>query len=522
MQTPLASLSLVVLALALACAPAAPTTPASPAEPRRAAEQVLRVGTTAFPSGITPFATAFGLWSIGNQFDALLRFNSSYDLVPGIAERWELTPDGLAWRLFLRKDLVFSNGEKLTAEDVVHTIETGRTARPPLPVAAQDPLLRGARLVDEYTVDLLMSERNVATLYVGPSWQIWSKKHFETVGRDGFLTNPVGSGPYVLAEYLPNQQLVYRLRRDYTHPYRRPVATEIRIVNVPEPSSLLNGLRTGEIDLVVSTGFSPDQARQARDSGIVVVEPPRQAGYYAILFNREPIKGTPYEDKRVRLALNYAVDKETIARTLYAGFAQPLSQLSVPGDPSYNPDLKPVPYDPARARQLLAEAGYPNGFSAGAIQFVARPLNTSVLQAVQSMHREVGVQWELQPVESGIYVDIAYGRNGREAMRREMLDAGGSNTNGIWTFPWGLLKCEQAAPLHCVPELDRFMKLALAEIDKEKRNAHLRAAMKAWVDEWPMIFLVTSPAFTLHSTKVRGFEWTTQSYYYLDGTYKVE
>jgi peptide/nickel transport system substrate-binding protein len=523
MRSPVARLSVVLLFIAVACAPAAPSPapsgPGAPAEPKRAAQQVLRIGTNIFPNGLTPFATAFGFWSLGNQFDALLNFDAKYDLVPGIAERWELAPTGDAWRFYLRKDLTFSTGEKLTADDVVHVIETGRAER--MPVAQQDAQLRGARLVDEYTVDILMAERNVATLYVTPSWQIWSKKHYESVGKNGFLAQPVGSGPYVLAEYVPSQTIVYKLRTDRPHPYRKPIVTEIRITNVPEPSALINGMRTGEIDMALGS-FSPDQARQAKDSGITVVQPPRQAGYYSILFNKDPIKGTPYEDKRVRLALNYAVDKDAIAKTLYAGFAQPIGQLSVPGDPSYNPDLKPVPFDPATAKRLLAEAGYPNGFRAGAIDFVARPQNTSVLQAVQSMHRDVGVQWELNPVESGVYVDIAYGLNGRDAQRKEMIEAGGSNTNGIWTFPWAFLKCAQAKPLYCVPELDRNMQLALAELDKEKRNAHLRTAMKAWVEEWPMVFLISTPQFTLLGTNLRGFVWTTQSFYYLDGIYKVE
>jgi peptide/nickel transport system substrate-binding protein len=242
-----------------------------------------------------------------------------------------------------------------------------------------------------------------------------------------------------------------------------------------------------------------------------------------MLFVKDVIKGTALEDRRVRLAMNYAVDKETISKTLYAGFSEPLGQLTVPGDPAYNPSVRPIPFDTAQAKRLLAEAGYPNGFRiAGGFQFVPRPLSTSVLTAVQSMHRDVGIIYDLVPLESGRYVQIAFGTGGADKARTEFLAGDGSNNNGIWTFPWGFLKCDQPAPIYCNPPTDTAMFAALQETDAAKRNAHLQTALKAWSDEVPMVFLVSAPQFTLATTKVQGFEWTTQVFYYLDGIYKSE
>lgn len=510
--------------LAVACAPAAQPTPspqtggaAQPSGPKRAANQVLRIGTNRFPAGVTQLASAFNIQWYGAMFDSLVTFDKDFNIQPAVAVRWELLPDNSAWRFTIRNDLTFSNSDRLTAEDVAFTVNEQVKERSPQ--WALSPFLTGARAINETTVDLLISQRDVATLFNSPGWLIWPAKYYQQVGKDGFITKPIGSGPYVLADYKPNAEIVYRLRPNYTHPYRKVELTEIVIRAVPEPSALIVGLRTGEIDFANGSTFLADQAKQAESQGLVVET--KQVSYVSVLFSEEKVKGTPLENEKVRLAMNYAVDKAAISRTIFAGLSQPIGQYAVPDAPHYNPTLQPVPYDVATAKRLLAEAGYPNGFrlESGLI-FTNSALNAQLYQAVQGFHREVGIQYDLDPVELGTYIDIAYGRGAKP--RSAMFEAGSSNTNGVFSFTWGFLKCQGGAGWWCVPAMDAAMEKALAEPDTAKRKQYLQEAVKALRDSWNMVYLVSTPQFNIYSKKVAGFAWTTPTYYSLDSVFITE
>ncbi|MFN8535531.1 MAG: ABC transporter substrate-binding protein [Dehalococcoidia bacterium] len=518
--------ALAVLGIfAAACAPATQPTPttsqtggqAPPAGPKRAANQVLRIGTNRFPAGVTNFASAFnGQW-YGAMFDSLVQFDKDFNLKPAIATKWELLPDNSAWRFTLRNDLVFSNGDKLTAEDVAFTVNEQTTGRSPQ--WALSPFLTGAKAVNETTVDLLITQRDVATLFNSVGWLIWPAKYYQSVGKDAFLLKPIGTGPYVLAEFRPNTEIIYRKRTDREHPYRKVELSEIVVRAVPEPSALLAGLRTGEIDFANGSTFLADQAIQARNQGMTVDI--KQVSYISILFSEEKVKGTPLENEKVRQAMNYAVDKVSMAKNIFAGMAEPIGQYAVPEAGHYNPTIQPVPYDVATAKRLLTEAGYPNGFKLeNGLVFTNSPLNAQIFQAVQGFHREIGIQYELDPVELGAYIDFAYGRGNRT--RPPMFEAGSSNTNGVFSFTWGFLKCQGGAGWWCVPALDTAMEKALAETDTAKRKQYLQEAVKGLRDSWNMIYLTSTPQFNIYSKKMAGFNWTTPSYYSLDSVYMVE
>jgi peptide/nickel transport system substrate-binding protein len=452
------------------------------------------------------------------QFDSLLNFGKDFVVLPGVAERWELQPDGTTWRFSLRKDLVFGNGERMTADDVVFTFEMLLTPSPTNTVGRQLLYTTGARKVDDYTVEVTTRQRDYSLIYVAPNVFIVSKKAVEAIGgyRE-FIANPKGggTGPYEFVEGKTTDGVVWRLRGT-PHPYRKPIAPEVRWRVIPDPSQRLNGLRTNELD--VATGITnPDLIDTAKREGMTVLA--ATDAYLNILFNKREAEQTPLRDRRVRLALNYAVDKEAIARTIYRGYGTPIGQLAAPNTPLYNPAIPPIPYDPARARQLLAEAGYPNGFTLQGLDFPnTDPVGISVMQAVHSAHRDIGVNYQLNPLEFGQYVAVALG----QAPRKELISAGGTNPNGIFSFSWQFLKCDQPPQvvLWCVQAMDDLISQAYAEPDVNRRWALLREAMKAWSDDVPMVFLVGTASFVVTGPKIKGLERTTPSYYTYDSVYR--
>ncbi|GIW05565.1 MAG: hypothetical protein KatS3mg060_0370 [Dehalococcoidia bacterium] len=263
----LARLVSIVTLLVVGCAPGTAPTPQTggqqpPAE-RRAADQTVRFAVAAIPSSASPESTSAQNYLFNAQFDAMAHLDAKFNLNPWVAMRWEFLPNDNAWRFFLRNDLTFSNGDKLTAEDVAFTARLIANQTPPLPQKAVLAKLVDARVVDPYTVDLITSERDASVLYGMPYFLVFPKAYYEQVGKDQFGVKPIGSGPYELVEFRTNDTLVYRLRPNYVHPIRRPVATELRWKAVPDAAAIYNGIRTGEVDGAFS-GLTVEQAELAK------------------------------------------------------------------------------------------------------------------------------------------------------------------------------------------------------------------------------------------------------------------
>ncbi|MCS7002765.1 MAG: ABC transporter substrate-binding protein, partial [Dehalococcoidia bacterium] len=479
MRRRLAQQTVIVMALFLvACAPAAtPTGGTQPSEPRRSANQVLRASDSGLPPSASPEIAATRMHVFSAQFDALLSFGERFAIQPAVAERWELLPDNSAWRFFLRRDMTFSNGQRMTAADVEFTVNHLISTR--APQAGLMPAVTGARAVDEFTVDLLTRMRDVSVLYTAQYLYVFPRAYYESIGRDQFALRPIGTGPYELVEFRPGDLFVYRLRQNFTHPFRRPVLTEIRWQSIPDGSTAIAGLRAGELDLAVGP-FTPDQAEQVRRDGLNVDV--QLITNHSIRFTVDGIAraNSPMADRRVRLAMNYAIDKETIARTIYRGLAQPTGQVPPPDSLMWDPNLQPFPYDPARARQLLAEAGYPNGFrAAGPLDFTQSFQQPQLMLAIQDYLRRVGIEIQIENRDFGTYFDIALGRGGRQ--RNELLAGNINDNNGFFSLQRSLLTCDAppASLIYCVPAFDENFNRAVQELDPQRRAEFLRAANRA-------------------------------------------
>ncbi|MCS7001703.1 MAG: hypothetical protein NZ518_02525, partial [Dehalococcoidia bacterium] len=173
-----------------------------------------------------------------------------------------------------------------------------------------------------------------------------------------------------------------------------------------------------------------------------------------------------------------------------------------------------------RARQLLTEAGYPNGFRLlGGLSF-SQAENPAIMQSIQDFHRQIGVQYDLNPLEPATYVQMALGVR----PRTELISAGGSNANGIFSFSWQFFRCDQppAAVLWCSPRMDQILTQAYGEPDLNRRNQLLREASRVLAEEQALVFLVTTPNFVIVGPKMRDFQRLTPSYYTFDSIFRSE
>ncbi|GIW10644.1 MAG: heme-binding protein A [Dehalococcoidia bacterium] len=511
----------LLAALVVACAPAASPTTGGAAQPtgeRRAANQALRIAKAGLPGGVTPELSSSNNEIFYAIFDTLTTYGKNFELRPAVATRWEFRQAESAWRFTLRQDLEFSNGQKLTADDVVYSANL--IVQKNLPTRSFLPSLDRAVKVNETTVDLI-SRTPDFTLVAGTPWvSVFPAAYHQQVGRD-FATRPIGSGPYELAEFRPADVIRFKLR-SASHPYRQPIATELEFRAIPELTQQISGLRAGEIDIAQSN-FNSDQAEQLKRAGLVVQTLLTENNFALFSQPEMKVRNTPLNDRRVRLALNYAVNKEAIANDLFKGYAQPVGQFGFPGSEFWNPETRPIPYDPAQARRLLAEAGYPNGFKLPVgIEYTPQTVNPEIAVAVQGMLREVGVEMEVASYEFAQFLDKYYGRQGQQ--KGDLFMVSNGNTTPYFTSGRGRFGCEgkDFEIWWCNEEFVRLYDLAVQEGDATKRADLFRRANAALVNDIPALFLVIRDGFLVHNPKIKGVEFTTRNIYNYDAAYRVE
>jgi len=505
----------------MSCAPASAPQSAAPAPPsttteKRAAAQKINVAQIGLPATLSPESSASNIALYAAMYDPLVFLDGKKNVIPWAAEKWGQTSP-LVWRFNLRKDLTFSNGDKLTAADVEFTLNTIVDKK--WPQTSQMNGLTGAKMVDDYTVDV-MTKAPDASVVPGLlfAW-ILPMKYYNTAQKEGFATKPIGSGPYELTDFRPNDVAVFK-KRSVEHPFRKVVATDLSIRSIVEQTQMQSGLKTGDLDIVTGL-LRPDVVDQIAKTDAKVDF--RTASNISALFSQpENIqRNTPLTNKTVRLALNYAVDKEAIAKNLFKGYAIATGQLSVPDSPGWNEDIKPVPYDPAMAKKLLADAGYPNGFKLPTgIEFTPQTVDPNIALAIQANLKDVGVDAAVTPFELAAFLDKYYGRNGQT--KGDLFIQSTGDTNGFMSQAQGLYSCDIPLVWWCNRDFDKNMQLANAELDLSKRGPLMQKAVRAFYDDVMDINLIISSTFIITGPKLRGFVWENASAFLWDNAYKID
>lgn len=512
-----------VLLVVSACSPA-PSTPAtsgSTITEQRSTNQVLRYSVQNMPVSMSTEATDLSREQFFMMYDPVVMMNGNHEIMPWAATKWDLVNPN-TWRITLRKDLVFSNGDKLTADDVEFTgkfVLENKVS----PISQLSSLV-DVKKVDDYTVDFISKNGDVSTLAGLSFLVIMPKKYFESVGRQGFGLKPIGSGPYTLAEFTPSQSSKFKLRTD-PHPFRKPILTEVTVQAVPENSAAIAGLKTGELDLT-SRGFSSDEIAGLEKEGYVIETPPQPGQGLFILFPKTETdqRDLPTKNKLVRQALNYAINRDQLSKAFYGGRAQATGQLVGGGSPFNDPAIQPYPYDPAKAKQLLAQAGYPNGFT------LSNPLDYSrafvlpdVIVAVQGMLRDIGVNTDISLNEQAVYVERFRGTRPKgDLYASGLYDPNGFNSTIRVYFGCDALYNTVGSVWYCNQEFDKLNAQAASEPDFAKRTTILRQAAKVITDDTCCIFLILTPTYRVHSSKVRGFQWGEDRIWNMDTIYKVD
>ena len=391
------------------------------------------------------------------MFDALVDVTGTEFLAlkPMLAERWE-NPNPTTWRFHLRRGVRFHNGDPFTAEDVKLTIDLALANKGSTQNSYLGPT-ESVRVIDPYTVELVTKTpfppllSNISRLHIVP-------RAYEKIGPDLFGTKqPIGTGPYRFVEWQRGQHIVLEANPDYWGGAPTPRRLMFRFI--ADPSTRAAELKAGGVDIITGPPVAQLKELATGDTTIVTVPAVRVIAYPINTLQK------PLGDVRVRRALNLAVDRETIVKTLLQGYGKPTGQPFIPGWLGYDPEVKPFPYDPAQARKLLAESGNPSGFevtwniSTGV--FLA---DREIAEAASAMLGQVGVRVRLVPTE-------------RAKIQKDLQAA---TFDGITAGQWGTTAESDVMakwffrPKIFTPELDGKLNQLVAagssEVDRTKRG----------------------------------------------------
>lgn len=428
---------------------------------------------------ITPFMLLYFI------HDALVKPMPGNINAPSLAESWSLAKDGVTYEFVLRKNAKFHNGDPVTAEDVKFSFERYKGSAATLLKAKVKEIQIAAPnrvrfVLKEPWPDFMAFYGTSAT---GAGW-IVPKKYIEKVGEDAYKKAPVGAGPYKFVSFNPGIELALEAFPDYWR--KVPSVKRVVMRSIPDEATRAASVKTGEVDLAYLFG-GPVAEDLRRSPGVKVVAPLLYGVYWLDFLDQWDPK-SPWHDRRVRQAASLAIDRNAINQAEMLGLGKAAGAF-VPPEFDFALKMAPPPFDPKRAKQLLVEAGHPNGFDAG--DLTPLPPYTSVGEAVGSYLQAIGIRTRVRAMERATFLANwrekkvhglligATGAAGNAAARLEPFFTKGG------TYAYGTR-----------PDIDDLFQRQARETDRAKREALLHQIQKIVADH-----TLAAPIFQ------QGFLW---------------
>ena len=419
------------------------------------------------PGIITPFMFMYAM------HDALLKPMPDNPMAPSLATTWQESPDGLAYDFDLRQGVKFHNGDAFTAEDVKFSFERYKGS------GASDlkKKIKAVEVVNPHHVRFQLHEPwpDFLTFYATPATGVgWivPKNYTEKIGSEKFKDQPVGLGPYRFVSYQPGVELVLEANPDYWR--QVPYVKRLVLKSVPEATTRLAMLKRQEVDVAYALfGALGEEVRRDPNLKLEPVFPPTTQ--WVVFTAQQYDPASPWFDKRVRLAANHAINRQAINEAETLGYSIPTGSI-IPRKFDGALVLEPYPYDPKKARQLLAEAGYANGFEAG--DCTADIAFTGLVEAIVNDLNAVGMRARMRPVERAAD-QAAHRDKTHKALALQGSGAFGSAATRLDAF----VTSTGSQSWIKDPEIDAWYAQQAKERDRQKRAVLLHQIQQKLYDE---------------------------------------
>jgi len=420
------------------------------------------------------------------------------ELIPMLAERWQVTDGGRTWKFQLRKGVHFHDGRELTAEDVKFTFSSIAREGSANSLSTEFRLIKSMEIESRYAITIHFDKPSVVFankvnqgLFASVAF-IQSKSSIESAGEEGAERRPIGTGPWKFVEHVRGDRVVYEAVEG--HWRATPNCKRLVMLKVPEPATRMAMLRAGSVDVIEIGGEYVDELKKV---GVRTLTMPNVAWVYVILGGQWPTKpsydrAVPWAQpdleraRKVRLALNLAVDKNAVMQRVMGNLGSVTgSWLAYPNDPWTTDALKnPYPYDPARAKALLSEAGYPKGFDVtmNLTAWPGRGYLPDVGEAVATYWEKIGIRVKRRPVDRAVFA-----ADFRARAYPGVTVAYASPVVGpeLWDNLIRISHSKAAVQLFIEhPKLDDFLDRLATEPSYDKRVKIMRDEMGPWMYDY--------------------------------------
>jgi peptide/nickel transport system substrate-binding protein len=417
------------------------------------------------PPQITPFAILYAL------HDGLVRPLPGQKVGSSLAESWKESPDGLTYEFKIRKGVTFHNGDPVTSEDVKFSYERYKGA------GAKELQARVARveIVDPAVVRFHLKSPwpDFMTFYgtsATAAGLVVPKKYLTQVGDAGFIKHPIGAGPFKFVSNQPGVELVLEAVPTYWR--HAPHVKRVVMKSVPEGTTRVAMLKKGEADIAYA--LDGEDAENVRRDPKLKLVPSKHASIYWIDMPEQWDPKSPWADRRVRQAAIHALDRKAINDVACLGYCPPTSVI-VPRVMEFALQTESPAYDPAKARQLLAEAGYPKGFDAG--DFTPTPPFMTVAETSANFLNAVGIRTKLRTMERAAFLSAW-----REKKLRGIFLAAVGNSGNAASRVESFIYSKGSYAYGGYPDLDDLFEQQARERNVARREALLHKIQQVTID----------------------------------------
>ena len=448
----------------------------------------------------TDFSTTVELGVLNQIYDTLLYYSpdGTKDPEPRIAESYEISDDGLDYTFHLRDDVTFHDGTPVTADDVVFSIELYKASEYQ---GSQISMLSSVEATDEHTVVCHLDAPYSPFLQGICSPMIASKAYYES-SEDDFVNNPIGSGPYKFVSRAKGSNIKLEANEDY---YRgAPEIKEVTFEVIPDSSTKAIALQTGEVNFAEIDSATKPQL-EANPAITIAEVPPSSFSYIAMNTEKEP-----FNDVKVRQAINYAIDRDNLVAVCYDGEAEVNSNICAKERFGYSDDQFQYTYDPEKAKELLAEAGIETPYDLGEILVAEKYSNLATV--IQNDLKAVGLDVTISVKEFNSYIsDLQNGSYGITALN--MTLEGDTQTLEM-AFTSDYIGIANNAR-YSDEEMDKLFEQARTETDNDKRAEIFNEIFTKVQDE--AIYAVMCNPMTLYAynSDLSCPEFVLEGNYYL-------
>ncbi len=428
---------------------------------------------------ITPFMVLYAL------HDAMVKPMPEKLQAPCLAESWTEAPDAKSYEFVIRKGAKFHNGDPVTSEDVKFSFDRYRGA-------AHDVMKNKVASIDTPDPQRVVFKLKEAwpdflTFYSSASGAGWivPKKYVEKVGDEGFKNAPIGAGPYKFVSFKPGVELVLEAFEGY---WRKVPSVKTLVMKViPDEATRLAALKRGEVDIAYSV--RGELAQEIEQTKGLTLKPVVLQGPNWLYFPEQWDPKSPWSNLKVRQAVNLAIDRQGMSEALFRGYCKITNNAVVPYTFEYYWQPPDAVYDPEKAKKLLAEAGYPNGFDAGVMTCDSSYANMAEV-SVDNL-QAIGIKIQLQPIErAGFFAGY-----GSKKYPKGIIQAASAAFGNAATRMASFVVKDGAFAYGNYPDIDELFPKQAEELDKKKRTEMLDKMQQLvhekamYVPIWQLAFL---------------------------------